>query len=376
MIGGRTSDGRTGTANRSALMAAAGAAVIATSGVLILYADESPATVAFFRGLYALPVLIVLAYLERRRLGRPRDRRGHLFALLAGLLLGATFLFQNASMVLVGAAIATVVGNLQVLLVTVAAWVLFGERPTGRFLAALPVALVAVVFVSGVLDEQAYGADPVTGLVMCLATSLAYAGFLLALRHSQRVSTPDVSAPAVRAPDINAPDVGAPDVGARRDVHVDDVPVDDVRRRAPAYNRVPIAGPLAVATAVASVVALLGGPFFGGVDLVPSLPAHGWLVALALGPQVLGWLLIVRSMPRLPVATAALILLLQPLLAVVLAMTLLTERPSALQLVGCVLLLGAVVFGALAGQPRPKPPNVRKSTDPTAPTTDSKTLQS
>ena len=34
------------------------------------------------------------------------------------------------------------------------------------------------------------------------------------------------------------------------------------------------------------------GALLGEVDLVPSWPAHGWLVTLALTSQVVGWLLI------------------------------------------------------------------------------------
>ena len=38
----------------------------------------------------------------------------------------------------------------------------------------------------------------------------------------------------------------------------------------------------------------------GDLDWVPDLEAQAWLVLLALSSQVLGWLLISVSLPRLP----------------------------------------------------------------------------
>jgi len=47
---------------------------------LVRLAEVSPATAAFFRCAYALPVLAALAWLERRRFG-PRPGRDRLLAL-------------------------------------------------------------------------------------------------------------------------------------------------------------------------------------------------------------------------------------------------------------------------------------------------------
>jgi drug/metabolite transporter (DMT)-like permease len=93
------------------------------------------------------------------------------------------------------------------------------------------------------------------------------------------------------------------------------------------------------------------GPVSGGLDLVPSWPAHGWLVVLALTSQVIGWLLISVSLPRVPAALTSVILLLQPVASVALAAVVLTERPSAAQLAGCVIVLAGVV-AATASRPR------------------------
>ena len=94
------------------------------------------------------------------------------------------------------------------------------------------------------------------------------------------------------------------------------------------------AGPLFDATLVGAVASLVIGLPLGEVDLVPKLPAHAWLLILALTSQVVGWLIISVSLPRLPAALTSVILTLQPVGSVLLAMLLLGEPPSVVQLLG------------------------------------------
>ena len=285
--------------DRPVLAAAGGAACIAASATLVRLADVAPATAATFRCLYALPVLGLLMMREDRRFGR-RPARQRWVAAAAGVFFAVDLVLWHHAIAAVGAGIATVLGNLQVVIVGFVAWWLLGERPSGRLVAAVPVVLVGVMLISGVVGADAYGENPGLGVLFGVGTSIAYAGFLLVLRH-----------------------------GAR-----------DLRR---------LAGPLFDATAVAAVVSALLGPVSGGLDLVPSWPAHGWLVLLALSSQVLGWLLISVSLPRVPAALTSVILLLQPVASVLLAAVVLAERPSPAQLLGCVVVLAGVV-AATAGR--------------------------
>jgi drug/metabolite transporter (DMT)-like permease len=82
----------------------------------------------------------------------------------------------------------------------------------------------------------------------------------------------------------------------------------------------------------------------GEINLAPSWPAHGWLLLLALGVQVGGWLLISVSLPRLPAAVTSVLLTVQPVGSVVMGQLLLDERPSMVQLSGVVLILGGLIL--------------------------------
>ncbi|MFC4113014.1 DMT family transporter [Nonomuraea zeae] len=283
---------------RIVLIAIAGALIISTSAPLVRLSGVSPATSALFRCAYAVPPMLVLAWLERRRLG-PLPVKGMVLGWLAGVVFAFDLLFWHHAIDYVGAGLATVLGNLQVFIVAFAAWALFSERPSSRLMVATPVVFAGVVLISGVFDSAAYGRDPVMGVLAGVATSIAYAAFLLLLK-----------------------------AGPQRAV-----------------------GPLAHATVVATVLIALLSPMFGGADPAPSWPAHGWLLLLALGPQVLGWSLITYSLPRQPAALTALLLLVQPMTTVALSTLLLDERPSLPQLAGCAVIVLGVLYGSRRAQP-------------------------
>jgi drug/metabolite transporter (DMT)-like permease len=282
-------------ANESVVRACAllGALAIAFSSILVRLSHASPSTAAIFRCLFALPVLGVLAWLEDRRFGsRSWRERRVLFA--AGVFFAADLILWHHSIEDVGAGLATVLANIQVVLVPLVAWAVLAERPGRRVLAALPIALFGVVLISGVLQHGAYGRAPGRGALFGIGAGVAYVGFLLLLRRGG----------------------------------------SDLRR---------VAGPLFDATAVATVISVVAGVIIGDADLLPGWPGVGWLIVLALTSQVLGWLLIATSLPRLPAAITSLTLTVQPVGSVALAALILSEAPSALQLVGVAVVLTAVI---------------------------------
>lgn len=286
---------------RPAAAGALGALVIAFSAILVRLAEVSPSTAAFFRCLYALPVLGALAWWERRRYG-PRSRRDRLLALGAGVLLAADLTVWHHSIEAVGAGLATVLGNIQVVFVGLIAWAALGERPDNSALASIPVVFVGVVLISGVIGAGAYGDDPALGVIFGVLTALMYALFILSLREG------------------NA----------------------DVRRPA---------GPLFDATLTSTLFSALGGVAVGDIEWTPGLESQAWLLVLGLSSQVLGWLLISVSLPQLPAVVTSILLMLQPVGAVILGAVLLSEAPSTVQLAGVVVVLGGVAVATV--KPRP-----------------------
>ena len=315
---GETGDRISGAASGGRLpyiTGVSGALLIAFSAIFVRLADVAPSTAAIYRCAYAVPPLALLAWRERRRYG-PRTIAERRLALLAGALFAGDLLAWHHAIDAVGAGLATVLGNTQVAMVGLAAWAFLGERPRRATFVAVPVVLAGVVLISGVIGEGAYGRAPLLGAALGVLTAVFYTGFILILRHGNR----------------------------------------DVRRPA---------GPLLDATASGAACSLLLGVLLGEAQLEPSWPAHGWLLALALTSQVIAWLLISVSLPRLPAVTTSVVLTLQPVGAVFLGMALLAESPSRLQLAGVGVVISGIVLATLGRAPRLRRRSTPVDTAPT-----------
>ena len=288
---------------RPVLVVLGGALAIAFSGILFRLANVSASTGAFYRCAWALPPLWLLARWEDSRFA-PRPRRARVLAWSAGGFLAADLVLWHNAIEQVGAGLATVLGNTQVVLVGLVTWLVLRERPSNASFAAIPVVAVGVVLISGILERGAYGDDPTLGAVYGVLTGLAYTGFLVTLREGNR----------------------------------------DLRRPA---------GPLFDATLAAAVGCAAIGVAVGDLDVTPSWSAQGWLIALALSSQVFGWLLISVSLPRLPAALTSVMLTSQPVCSVALAALILDESPSQLQLLGAACILAGLVVASLQRRPVP-----------------------
>lgn len=270
---------------------------IAFSGIFYKFAEVTPATATTFRCLYGLPILALVGWYEHRRFGALPTRTVWL-AIIAGVFFAGDLLSWHHAVDAVGAGLATVLGNLQVIVVGLVAWIVFKERPPRPVLLALPIVLVGVVLISGVVGTGAYGPNPPLGTSLGIVTAFAYAGYLLVIRRGSR----------------------------------------DLRRPA---------GPVAIATASTAVVAIVYGVLSHELDPIPAWPSHGWLALLGITSQSVGYLIISISLPRLPAALVSIILLAQPVATVILARILLDEQPSPDQLIGVTLVVVGLAVATL-----------------------------
>jgi drug/metabolite transporter (DMT)-like permease len=225
------------------------------------------------------------------------------FAALAGLCFAADLFCWHRAILLVGAGIATVLANTQVIWVALAGVLFLGERPGWRLWAAVPLAVLGISALSGALSGRDLSAADSRGLLLGLLTGLCYAGFVLSLRRVGQAPRP----------------------------------------------LSPLAGMCIVS--LVSAVALGATAGAGGEVLaIPGPQALGLLLGLAFVGQCLGWVLISSSLPKVPASRAGLLLLLQPTLAMVWGSFLVPvpERLDALQMAGAALTLGAVYLGGVS----------------------------
>lgn len=283
---------RTGASN-DVVLSSIGALTIGAAGVFFVLARSSAATGGFFRCALALPLLAALAQQESGA-SRP-DRRATGFLVAAGLLFAADLVVWHQAILEIGAGLGTALAHTQLIFVTVIATVFLRERIPARSLAGIPISIAGVVLVSGALEPTPFGDNPERGAALGLLAGLLYATFVVLLRRGQ--SVPGRSATT-----------------------------------------------LLVSTGTAAVALAGFGAVTGEVDFTPSPRPIAWLACLALASQVVAWMLISRSLPRLPAVTTSAVLTLQPLAALASAAVVLGEEPSSSQCAGVVaLLLGFAV---------------------------------
>ncbi|MFW6052021.1 MAG: DMT family transporter [Myxococcota bacterium] len=288
------------------LTALVGVLAISFAPIFVRLASVSPTTASVFRGLYALPPLFVLWLAVRRRDRRTRALRWT--AIGAGMLLALDLTLWHRSIADIGAGLATVLANTQVVFVGLLAWLVHRERPTRLAFLCVPLVLVGVVLISGLGRADAYGDAPLRGTVVGILSGVAYSGYLLVFRASNRMR-------------------GHP------------------------------AGPDLDASIGLAVGALLLGGLDPGFDLSPHWPAHGWLLALALVAQTFGWLLLAMVLPRLPALETSVMLLLQPIGAMIWGWLLFDERVNVLQGWGALLVLGGIAALQLGASVEPRTPH-------------------
>ena len=265
----------------------AGATCIALSPIWVRVADVGPTASAFWRVALAVPLLWgIAAFLPRAQSARSARERRLLAA--AGLAFAGDLAFWHWSIQATSVANATLLANLSSIFVTLAAWLLWRERPRAQFLVGLALALAGVAL----LVRVSLGASPgaLLGDGFGVITALFYAWYLLTVKRLR-----DLGAATLRL--------------------------------------------MAVTTTLTAVI-LLPVALASGEAMLPA-GAQGWLVLLGLAwiTHAGGQGLITYALAHLPAAFSSVGLLLQPVLAAAFAWVLLAEPLGTLQFAG-----GAVVL--------------------------------
>jgi len=282
-----------------------GALVIGTTPILVRLAACGPAAAGFWRLAFATPLFAVLA-----AQGGPAALGGPSRAIaLAGVFFALDLGCWHYGIRYTSVANATVLPNLTPVLVTLASWVVFKERPRPVFLVGLVAAVGGAVVMAGAGAAIRPGPLPHIGDALSASTAVWYGLYFMSVRAArQSRSTLSVM--------LWSCVVGAPP--------------------------------------------LLLGALAMGEQVAPATPL-GWAAVAGLGlAHVFGQGSIAWALGRLPASTASVTVLVQPVAAGLLAYALFGEVLTPLQVAGGALALAGVVVaqqapaqGSSAGRPQP-----------------------
>ncbi|CAA7621207.1 conserved membrane hypothetical protein [Magnetospirillum sp. LM-5] len=262
-----------------------GACCIGFAPILVRLSEVGPVATGFHRLLWSLPVFALVVAWSRARV--PVDRTAWAGMAASGLFFAADLTVWHLGIWLTTIANATLFSNTAPVFVAIGAWLVWGQAPNRRFLAALVVAMAGAALLVG--SSFRLSLDRVAGDGLSLLSGAFYGAYILSVgRLRARLSMPLVMLAGGAAGSV-----------------------------------------LAFAAALAL-----------GESVWPET-ARGWavVVGLALLGQVAGQGLIAWGLAHVPSTLGAVVLLVQPVVAAAIAWTLFGERLGAMELTGGMVVL-------------------------------------
>jgi drug/metabolite transporter (DMT)-like permease len=271
-----------------------GAMAIAFAPIGVRLSEVGPSATAFWRLTLALPALWLWLILEQRaahRLQQSLTRKDHTRLGLAGLFFAGDLAVWHWSIHFTSVANATLLANFAPLFVMLGSWFMFGQRVSRTFLLAMGVALIGTVLMVG--TSLRVSLQHLWGDTLGLITAIFYASYILTVKRLR-----DEFSVAV----------------------------------------------VMTWSGIACAAALLPIALLSGEQILP-VSILGWmpLLGLALISQVGGQSLIAYALAHLPAAFSSVGLLLQPVMATVLAWLVFGETLRPWQAVGGMLVLVGIV---------------------------------
>ncbi|MCW0047441.1 DMT family transporter [Brevundimonas sp. BT-123] len=263
------------------------ASVLGLAPILVRLTETGPAAAGFWRFLFALPLLTILAAREPGGVGAPSK-----WALLAGLFFALDLSFWHYGIVMTSVANATVLCNLTPVVVTLFGWFVLKERPHRLFILALALAMGGA-FAMAAGADGGQGTNPMLGDLFSLSVAVWYSGYFLAVQAARRTA------------------------GAMRVT----------------FWATLLGAPLLLIVALAL-----------GEDVIPAGPA-GWSACVAMGVMhVFGQGGVAWALGKLPASVTAVTILIQPVVAGLLGWWIFGETLTPVQALGGALVLGAIVL--------------------------------
>ena len=269
-------------------------AIFGSVGIFVRFIPMASAGIAFCRGVLGCIFLLALMALTGKKPNLEDMKRNGVILAISGAAIGINWILLFESYRYTTVAIATICYYLAPAFVTLAS-PLVGEKLTVKKLVCIGVALVGMVFVSGVL--QGNQESSFLGIVLGVGAAVFYASVILL---NKKLSP------------IGAYDKTLCQLGA-------------------------------ASVVVAPYILLTGGIYFG--DMAPV----SWIMLAVLGVVHTGfaYALYFGAIRDVNAQTAAILSYLDPVLSILLSALILRERLDIFSLIGAMLILGSALYSEL-----------------------------
>lgn len=272
--------------------------IYGTIGLFVRYIELPSSVIAMVRGLIGAPFLFAVLMLSRKKLDLESIRQNLLPLLISGSILGFNWILIFESYRYTSIATATLCYYFAPIIIVALSPVVFKERLTGKKLVCILVALIGMVFVSGIAKNGFGELSGFKGVLLSLCAAMFYALIVITNKHLK-------------------------DIGA--------------------YDRT------IVQLAVSALWMLAYNLVSGSFSQCGELSRLGLVLLLVLGVVHTGiaYLLYFGSMEALPSQTLAILSYIDPVVTVLISAFVLREDVGIYEFLGAVLILGAALVSEL-----------------------------
>ena len=271
------------------LALASGILALSFSAMFVRWADAPGPITGFYR-VFLSSLLLTPFFIRDCRAKGNINRQNVIFPVLAGLFTAGDFALWNTSVHYTTAANATLLGNTAPLWVALGAWLLFREKLNGRFWLGLLLALAGATLILGTdfLLHPRLG----IGDLMAIGTGMFYGGYFLSTQRSRKHFNP--------------------------------------------LSHLWLMG-VSASFGLLAINLALGNPISG-------YSSQSWLVffSTALVSQIIGYFSLTYALGHLPAAVVSPTMIGQPIMTAILAIPLLGEIPTLLQITGGIIALAGI----------------------------------
>lgn len=277
------------------LLAIFGNVLVGLSSLFVQHSHLTPATLGFYRLFFTL---LILLFLNKNPWEfKSYSRRSFIYLALGSLGFMVDIWFWQRSLALIGPALATLLGGLQIYLVPAYAWLVLRERPSATLLLSVLLSGPALYLI--VSNSDSALSSPL-GLAFAVISGVGVSAYVIC-SHTYRDLKPDTA----MSVHCGFSALGFLLVALGRNEAVFNVPLSEIV----------------------------------------------WALAYAVCCQCLGWLVIQRSYKKLSATVTALLIILQPVCAIITEAVMKKSGFGFAQTLGFALLLFCFLLAGL----RPKP---------------------
>ncbi|MBT4286683.1 MAG: DMT family transporter [Deltaproteobacteria bacterium] len=244
-----------------------GAITISFSAVYVKLVDVTPSVSAFYRMFFGAIMLLFIVVIQKKRYWH--SGLYFTFTFIGGLAIALNMVMWHMSILYIGPGLATILGNFQVFMMALFGFFIFKEKLKIRFIFSIFLAFFGLFLMIGTNWDQASEYYQL-GIYLGFVVAVCYATYLLFLRVVQTMNSP----------------------------------LSSVTN-------------LFIMTAISALILFIIAVFRQESLSIPNFRNFVYLMCYGFFSQVIGWVIIAWSMPRIKASLAGFILLMQPALTFV-----------------------------------------------------------